>query len=177
MYKYPNTKVHNHDYVIVFDDESGFVKECPNLISTLNNWDMGAMVTGQRLKEGKVPQNHIDTRVGLWDFIMGVYQGSLPWFLLATGSDGYHKLPWSDGYIIQTRIYETDVWKTWLKAVNESGGIYKHRWGDNEIMSLFFMFYAGIPMCDLGLVRYGYLKQDLFRHIQNIAPGVKDNER
>ena len=28
--------------------------------------------------------------------------------------------------------------KNWMKEVNESNGIYKYRWGDNEILSLYY---------------------------------------
>jgi len=176
MYKYPKTKIHEHDYVIVFDDESGFVKEYPDLLSGMTPMAMAAMITGQRLKNGHIPSNHIATRIGLWDFVVEFLE-HLPWYLLATGPDRYHMLPWSDGYVIGTEVYRTCLWDNWVTAVNKSGGIYKYRWGDNEIMSLFAMIFNNLPMYNLRIVEDGYLKQDLFRHIQNIAPGVKDNDR
>ena len=40
-------------------------------------------------------------------------------------------------------MFKTDIWKLWIKEVNESGGIYKYRWGDNEIISLFAHFIQG----------------------------------
>lgn len=175
MYNYPNTKIHNHDFVIVFDDESGFVGDVPHCFlykSLLTG--MAAMITNQRLKHGKVPRNHIDTRVGLQDFV-NKFGGHFYKDLF--GNCYFHELHWSDGYVIETGIFRTILWKTWVNAVNENGGIYKHRWGDNEIYSLFHYLHKGTMMPNIGLVECDYLKQDLFRHIQNIAPGVKDNER
>jgi len=178
MYKYPNTKIHNHDYVIVFDDESGFVKDVDfDPIERMGHNDMSAMITGQRLTDGKPPQNHIDTREGLYDFFMGFCNKHNKYELDFITEDLFHKLDWSDGYIVKTKMYENQLWKTWVAAVNLSAGIYKHRWGDNEVMSLWNLVHEGAPILNLGLVKFGYLKQDLFRKIQNMAPGVKDNTR
>jgi len=174
MYGYPNTKIHEHDYVIVFDDESGFVKEPTCFLHKTKQTGMAAMITGQRLKDGKIPQNHIDTREGFWGFAEGFTRG---WPPIGITGETFHQLCWSDGYVLQTSIYETPLWKMWVEAINENGGIYKHRWGDNELYSLFHYKHARFKMPNIGLVKDGYLKQDLFRHIQSIAPGVKDNDR
>jgi hypothetical protein len=161
MYGYPNTKIHNHDYVICFDDESGFVKDLDfDPIEKIRKRKrlMGAMITGQRLNNGKPPQNHIDTRVGLWqlveDFCKKYAAGQPPW---GYGKEIFHELPWSDGYVINTVIYESALWYWWVLAVNLSSGIYKHRWGDNEIYSLFWMIYQGMPIYNLRIVEDGYL--------------------
>lgn len=186
MYKYPNTKIHNHDYVIVFDDDSGLTKELPfNPIDRMNG-DMAAMITGQRLKDGKPPPNHVDTREGLWDFtkkFLHKYHKYPKCQLLRdllkdkNAEENFHYLPWSDGYVIKTSMYKTALWKRWIHAVNCSGGIYKHRWGDNEIMSLFYMIHNPNPILNLGLVEKGYINQGLFRGMTAYAPGVKNNER
>ena len=89
----------------------------------------------------------------------------------------FHLLPWSDSYVIKTKIYSTDLWKKWSEAVNASGGIYKYRWGDNELMSLFYMIYDDKPMYNLKTVENGYHDQGMFRRLQSTAPGVKDNEK
>ena len=181
MYNYPKTKVHSHDYVIVFDDDSGLTKEIPDPIG---EHEMAAMITGQRLKDGRPPPNHIMTREGLWDFtkkFIHKYRKYPKCQLLRdllrdpNAEENYHYLPWSDGYVIKTSIFKTALWKRWIHAVNCNGGIYKHRWGDNEIMSLFYMIYSPTPIHNLGLVENGCLDQSLFRY--GMAPGVKDNER
>ena len=178
MYKYPNTKIHNHDYVIVFDDESGFVKDVDfDPIERMGYEDMAAMITGQRLKDGEPPQNHIDTREGLWNLFTRFCDKQNKYEFGHITEDILHRFSWSDGYIIKIKMYENYLWKCWLRSVNVSGGIYKHRWGDNEIMSLWYLVHEGRSIPNLGIVENGYLKQDLFRKIQNIAPGVKDNVR
>ncbi len=180
MYGYPNTKIHKHDYVMVFDDESGFVKELDfDPIDKLDGY-MAAMITGQRLKDGKPPQNHIDTRVGLWHLcrqILSDFFVLLPLDLHDRGQKSMHYFEWSDGYVIKTEMLSSVPYRKWKEAIWKNGGIYKYRWGDNELYSLFHYIFKGTPIPNLRIVEDGYLKQDLFRHIQNIAPGVKDNAR
>ena len=38
-------------------------------------------------------------------------------------------------------IFRNQNWKKWWNCVNESGGIYKYRWGDLEIHSLYMRMY------------------------------------
>ena len=177
MYKYPNTKIHEHDYVMVFDDESGFVKELPfNPIDKMQG-DMAAMITGQRLNNGKPPQSHIDTRELLW-LLTSYFSNTNYCFDMNLGEKEFHQLEWSDGYVIDTGLLASSrLWENWIRFINEHGGIYKYRWGDNEIYSLFSYMSTGEPMDNLGIVENGYLQQDLFRKMQNMAPGVKDNTR
>lgn len=189
MYKYPFTKLHKHDYIIVFDDDSGLIKDLPfDPVSVMASRedDMGAMITGQRLNNNLPPRNHIETREGLWDFtrdFLHRYHKTPRCVLLKellvdkNAEQNYHYLPWSDGYVIKTKMYESGLWKRWIHAVNCNGGIYKHRWGDNELMSLFYMIYNPTPIYNLGIVEKGYINQGLFRRIQDMAPGVKDNEK
>jgi len=88
----------------------------------------------------------------------------------------FHFLDWCDTYVINTNTFKTDLWKSWIADVNQHGGIYKHRWGDNEIVSLYsHMIQAEIV--NVGLVENGTYKQDLFRRIQDIAPSVRDSSR
>ena len=70
-------------------------------------------------------------------------------------------------------MFETDVWKLWIKEVNESGGIYKYRWGDNEIISLFAHFIQE-EIFDFKAVEEGHHDLGKFRRLQDTAPSVKD---
>jgi len=190
MYGYPNTKLHEYDYIMVFDDDSGFLKPLPfDPVEVMERQveDMGAYTVGQRgLKDGKITQRYLDTREGLWDFVDKFCKDNFIeprcrdlWNYVFDcekweGGELYHFLDWSDTYVIKTRMYKTDLWAKWIKAVNESGGIYKHRWGDNEIMSLYHMIAYGL-VYNLKIVEDGYFDQGLFRTC--MAPSVKNNER
>ncbi len=189
MFGYPNTLLHNYDYIMTHDDESGYLKELPYDpfdIMIKRPEDMGAYIVGQRLKNGKPHQGHFDTRINLWPFTKAfllnnniIPKSKLLQDLMTypTSEYDFHLLPWSDTYIIKTKIFSTDLWKKWSDAVNNSGGIYKYRWGDNELMSLFYMIYNDKPMYNLKTVENGYYDQGMFRKLQSTAPGVKDNEK
>jgi len=186
MYKYPGTRLHEYDYIMVYDDEAGYEKELPYdpvEILSKRSEDMGALIVGQRLKDGKPHQGHLDTRVGLWEFTKK--------FLLENGIEpksqllknlmidenaekNFHYLPWADTYVIKTKMFEIDLWKKWITAVNENGGVYKYRWGDNEIMSIFYLIYDDKLIYNFKAVEEGYYNQGMFRETDVIAPNVKN---
>ena len=85
----------------------------------------------------------------------------------------FHFLDWCDTYVINTDTFKTSLWREWIDTVNVHGGIYKHRWGDNEIVSL-YAHMTQPEIVNVGLVGDGTYKQDLFRRIQDIAPSVKN---
>lgn len=188
MYGYPNTLLHNYDYVIVYDDESGHVKELPyNPIEVMAGRpeDMGALFYGQKLKDGKPHQGHKDTRIGLWNFMENFFKenGIVPKSQLLKDllkdKDAelhLHYLPWANTYVIKTKMFKTELWKKWIAAVNENGGLYKFRWTDLEIISLFYLIYDDKPIYNFKAIEEGYLDWGLFRNLQNIAPSVKHPE-
>lgn len=188
MYGYENTELHKYDYVITHDDESGYDKDMlVDPVSQLEDMDyfMGAFFVGQRLKSGAPHQGHFDTRVGLWDFTKKFIidnnitpRSSMLKNLLTDEKSDYnfHMLEWCDTYVIKTKMFELELWKKWISAVNESGGIYKYRWGDNEIISL-FCHMVQEEIYNFNLVNTGFHNQGKFRILQDIAPGVKDLNR
>jgi len=188
MYGYLNTHFHKYNCVMMHDDEAGYTRPLavdPFEIMSSRPEVMGAFFVGQRLKNGAPHQGHYDTRLGLWEFTRN--------FLLTnnitpaspqlqellespTAERDFHLLEWCDTYVIKTEMFKSDLWKKWIAAVNENGGIYKYRWGDNEIITLFAYIYDG-NIFDLGLVEDETLDQGMFRHMQDIAPSIKDIQR
>ena len=70
-------------------------------------------------------------------------------------------------------MFKMDLWKLWIKEINDSGGIYKYRWGDNEIISLFAHFIQE-EIYDFKAVEEGYHNLGKYRSLQDIAPNIKD---
>ncbi len=62
------------------------------------------------------------------------------------------------------------------KFLNDSGGVYKYRWGDHELNSLFYFVHYGKRVYDFKTVDEGYHNQSVLRGIQDLAPGVKNLE-
>jgi hypothetical protein len=188
FYGYPNTDLEQYDYIITHDDESGYDKPLyidPTIILQEKSLLFGAFKTGKRFRDGKPHQGHLDTRIGLWnltkEFILEnnitPKNNELNALLNDPNAEqNFHLLDWCDTYVIDTKMFKLDLWSKWISKVNAAGGIYKYRWGDNEIYSLFVnMIQANIY--NLDLVDTGIHNQGKFRHLQDWAPGVKDLNR
>lgn len=185
MFNYPGTKLDKHDYIMVHDDEAGYDSELPyNPFEVMSKRDelLGCFKSGQRLKDGKPHQGHFDCRVGLWkftfDFIKKHNITPKNKKLLSLISDpnaeyNFHFLDWCDTYVLKTKMFETDLWKLWIKEINEFGGIYKYRWGDNEVISLFAHFIQE-EIYDFKAVEKGYHNLGKYRLVQDIAPSIKN---
>ena len=188
-YGYPNTHYEQYDYAMSVDDESGFIKDLPYDpfdIMVNRSEDMGALKVGQRLSNGKPHHGHLGTRVNLWKFTKdfltnnGIVPKSklLQDLMIDDNAEwNFHYLPWADSYIIKLKMFKTELWKKWQNAINEDGGIYKYRWGDNELMSLFYLIYDDKQIYDLKTVDEGYHNQGLYRNMQSFAPSVKNPKR
>ena len=53
--------------------------------------------------------------------------------------------------IYNRKLFETKEWKQYLKEFNDFGGGYKYRWGDCEIISLFYYIHIGDEFYDFKL--------------------------
>lgn len=185
MFEYPNTKFHEHDYVMVHDDEAGYNSELPyNPFEILSEREefLGSFKSGQRLRDGKPHQGHLDTRIGLCELTVNFLKKNnitpknkklLNLLDSDTAESDFHFLDWCDTYVLKTSMFKTDIWKLWIKEVNESGGIYKYRWGDNEIISLFAHFVQE-EIFDFKAVEEGYHDLGKYRRLQDTAPSVQD---
>tara|TARA_A100001388_G_scaffold29422_1_gene18843 strand:- start:1967 stop:2860 length:894 start_codon:yes stop_codon:yes gene_type:complete len=188
MYGYPNTDLENYDFVMTHDDEAGYVKDMKNdpfSIIANSKQLMGAYSVGSRLRYGKPHQGHLDTRYGLWNFTKEfivknkINPKSIQLKKLMNDSNAennFHYIDWCDSYIINTKIFKMDLWVKWLNAVNSNGGVYKYRWGDNEIYSLFCHMIQEKIICT-NTVKDGFHDQGLFRSLQDYAPGVKNSKK
>jgi hypothetical protein len=188
MYGYENTQYDKYDYIMTLDDESGFRKEMvcdPIAIMASREEQMGALhIYDQHVK---LPhQGNFDTRIGLWDFIKSYLSENdivpkskfLQDLLLDEDADSnFHYYPIAYSYVMGVEFLQSPEWKHWLKAVNDNGGIYKYRWGDNDIYSLGHLIHYEHPICDFKIVNDGYHESGMFKRRQAIAPGVKDTAR
>ena len=187
-YGYPNTEFEKYDYTMSVDDESMFVREMPyDPFEIMSNRPemMGALKIYDQTKK-LAHQGNFDTRVNLWKFIQAYikHYDFIPKskFVqeLLTDPDSeknFHFYPIADSYVVKVSLFETPEWKQWIGAVNQYGGIYKYRWGDNDINSWFYLLHQGDHIYDLKTVEEGYHNQGALRHLCDYAPGVKDLEK
>lgn len=185
LYKYPGTDLHTHDYIMSMDDEALFTKEVPydffEVIKSREELAGALKVT--RAIEKPPKQGNFDCRVGLWDHVknyINAYnitpKGDFIRDLLLDpdAPTKFHNFTYADSYVFKTELFTTPEWRQWNKALNESGGVYKYRWGDHEMNSLFFQIHHGYVVYDFKTVDEGYHDQGGLRHIQPLAPSVKD---
>lgn len=186
IYGYQNTKIHKFDYLRVYDDECGYNKKAPfepaKFISE-KNIEFAAHFYQKRLKNGAPHSGHIATRTKLFDFLKfyleknNIVPRSKELFECIKSENpewNFHYLKWADTYIIKTSVFKSKEWKNWIDAVNLNGGVYKYRWGDNEIYTLFGLMNYEYGVYDLGFVEKGIHHQSKFRKLQDIAPSIKN---
>lgn len=187
LFEYPNTEFHKYDYMLSIDDESLFLKEVPydffDVISAAKSSAGVIKLTDPKTK--RLHQGVLDTRVGMVDFVVNyINENNLSpkcefiENLLSNEENReeyFHRnLFVGDSWVFETSLFRTDEWKKWNKAVNESGGIYKYRWGDCELNVLFLMIHYGELPYDFKTVDDGYHDQGGLRHIQDLAPSIRD---
>lgn len=188
LYMYPNTKLHEHEYILSVDDESVFLKEVPydffEELSKMENEMAGAIkVTYPHIK--KPHQGNFQTRIGMMqhviDYVNTFKINSDSEFIknIAANKDEkyfHENFIYSDSYIFKVKLFKTEEWKQWNTFLNNSGGVYKFRWGDHELNSLFYQIHFGRHVYDFKTVDQGYHNQSALRGIQDLAPGVKNLE-
>ena len=185
IYGYQNTELDNYDFIMTHDDESGYTKMMdydPFDIIAESGSLFGAYSFGQRLNNGKPHQGHLDTRIGLYKFtknfmdnhkIIPKSESLIKIMKCPNPEERFHYLDWADTYVVNTEIFKSESWLLWINAVNKSGGIYKYRWGDNEIYSLYAHIFIG-TIYNLKTVDDGYHNQGMFRGLCDLAPNVKN---
>ena len=189
LYGYEGTKIHNYDYVRVYDDEAGYLQPVPFEPASHieeKGVEFAAHFFEQRLKNGKPHAGHYATRTKLYEFLVSYLESNnitpkskdlYDCLKHPNAEEQFHYLKWADTYVIKTSVFETTAWKKWIAAVNQSGGVYKYRWGDNEIYTLFGMMQFEYGVYDLGFVKDGIHHQSKFRGLQDVAPNIKHLDR
>ena len=185
MYEYPGTDLHTHDYMMSIDDESLFTKEVPydffEVIKSRGEWAGALKVT--RVADKPPKQGNFDCRVGLWEHLKNYMtthnitpkaQFLQDLLVDPNAETNFHNFTYADSYVFKTELFRTPEWIQWNTALNASGGIYKYRWGDHILNSLFFLIHYGYTVYDFKTVDEGYHDQGGLRHIEDYAPSVKD---
>tara|TARA_R110002074_G_scaffold110272_1_gene237292 strand:+ start:6915 stop:7817 length:903 start_codon:yes stop_codon:yes gene_type:complete len=187
LYGYPNTEFDKYDYILSVDDESLFLKEVPyNFFEVISKQDSiaGAIkLTDPSIKP--LHQGVFDTRTGILDFVKNYikkYDVEIKSEFIAnlfTETEEYfhQNLIVADSWIFKTKMFKTPEWEQWTTEINNSGGVYKGRWGDTEMNVLFMLIHYGYLPYDFKTVDEGYHDQGGLRHIQNYAPSIRDINR
>lgn len=195
FYNYPRTEYQKYEIAFNFDDDSLWIKDFDiSNIDTLIKSESHILC----FNSYKYDVNHRskDVRIGLCGLVKHYCNkyNIIPakkWIKELLQIDNKKKsedffqinLVCYDTNITKLEIFKTENHKNWMKEVNESNGIYKHRWGDNEILSLFYDIHYEEEVLQVNYIKIGagvkvdYIDPGGLRHITDYAPGVKNNTK
>ena len=148
-----------YKYTMRIDDDSWFKKKIDfNLFEILNNYPMATAYTWNYVNE-----NVINTREKLWDFYLDYIKKkkitpkniSLRTAVEQNDEQKMHKLLWSAGNcnLYNIELFKKNNWEEYIKAVNDSNGQFKYRWGDIEVIGLFIYTFFENPLYDFDLIK------------------------
>ena len=156
-----NQNLKKYDHLMKIDDDSGFIKKINfDLFDVLNKYPSASGYTWNTFE-----YSHKETRIGLWEF----YKDYLKQFgyspknnllkdaVLRNDENLMHKINWSSGNLNLFNINKIsqEPWEEYQQYVNESNGIYKNRWGDIEITTLFLYTHFEEPIFNFDLRNKG----------------------
>ena len=79
----------------------------------------------------------------------------------------------TDFNIYDLNTFKNNNWGNWSNHINRSGGIYKYRWGENELITLFIRTHYDTPIKDLNLWTNYYDPKGADYHY---APSIKGSK-
>jgi hypothetical protein len=129
--------VAQYDYGLKMDDDTFFVKKVPNdiLLEASKNGYVYSPSDTMSFNRERARQ----TQVGIRD----LFKEYLSEENLVPVSDSIDETgEWNgdgpyDPTVWDFRIFRDEKWDVWWRKVDESGGMYKYRWGDLEVHTLF----------------------------------------
>ena len=166
-----------YTYLIRIDDDSWFKKKVDfNFFTRLKE---NNKLCGTGYSWNYVHHRVLDTRIGFFQWVkyyvkkynIQVKNSKLQKYLLENENDiidgrrchlGFQSLPYLCGNfnIYDRKMFDLKEWKQYLKEFNDFGGGFKFRWGDCEVISLFYYIHIGETFLDLDLKNKGiYLNQ------------------
>lgn len=175
-------ELRKYKYLMRFDDDSWFKKEFPfNLFEEYRKHKNIFCITGYNMcPPEKLGQNNIDTREMLFKFFkyyvdsrnIDVKNKRMKKIIQENNELEFHKSEWKcDLNVWETSVFKTQEWKDWITAVRDYGGIFKHRWGDIEIQTIFSWMYYENGIIDLDLKRKDFYDSHLPEYSE--APRTK----
>jgi len=196
-YYYPGTHLNKYDYCFHFDDETLFTKDVTeDFFQTLRNKNrlIGSLNTSYYPETG-AKQRVLDTTENLFEFCnyyiekYTIQKQETRAFKALLNKDNFYKDYFlvTDSQVYDTKFFQQYEWMRWITEINIHGGIYAHRWGDHELNGLFHAIHSDeeyLSICNINRNDVGApvpnslgIECSALRHIQSIAPGVKNNDR
>ncbi|MDP2947110.1 MAG: hypothetical protein Q8N88_03265 [Nanoarchaeota archaeon] len=131
-----------YDYVLKMDDDTFIIKPIDfDIFSFMRD---GNYKFGPFANKSYDYKNSLDCEIGFREFVKKYIKENniIPASKTALDKDGN----WDNVGILDPTIWDLDIfrnrnWDNWWNYINNSGGIYKYRWGDQEIHILYTRMY------------------------------------
>ena len=155
--------ISNYKYALQFDDDSWFNENFP--ISEYIRKDIFSKSFATSHTFSADTPNRVQTRYKFFSVVkqfLKLYNIEPVNKLLKKAVDEcsedlYHSLRWSSCNFNLYRMQDflTSQWREWITFVKESDGIFKYRWGDQEIIGTYFYIYNQDPFLDWNIYSRG----------------------
>lgn len=191
FYEYPKTEYYKFDIAMNFDDDSLWIKDF-NISFIENLIKSESVIMSFNCYKYDVNHRSRGVRIGLCSLVCDYCKK----YNIVPKKDWIKKLlnivdtkeredyfqtnlTCYDTNITKLEIYNCDEHKNWMNEVNNSNGIYKYRWGDNEILSLYHDIHYDTDVLLIGNIKTAaglttdYIDPGGLRNITDYAPSVK----
>ena len=195
FYHYPNTNYKKFDIAFNFDDDTLWINDIDiNMFESFINSD--SVIMSFNVYNYDLHHRSRNVRIGLYELIKSYCKkyNVIPkhkWLInmLEISDEKKAKdyfqsnITCYDTNVIKLEIFKKNEYLNWMKEVNDSNGIYKYRWGDNEIISLFHDLHFDCNVMNVHEIKkqaggkQHYMDPGGLRHITNMAPSVKHNKQ
>ena len=136
------------DYLIRIDDDSFFKSDLINTEHFINELIDKNSQFGSAHFWNHVGENTLQTRENLFSFTKGFIEKNnievknkiLQDSIKNNNEHKFHALKWSAGNfnLYKNSLFKEELWLKWIEEINSKGLIYKHRWGDQEVIGLYY---------------------------------------
>ena len=166
------------DYLMRIDDDSWF--KAPIEFDLFQELDMKNKLCGSAYTWNHHHHRVLDTRINFYSWIQQHCKKyniipknkKLEEYLKEGENDiidgrkcnkNFHSMNYLCGNcnIYNMKMFQTNEWKEYLSEFNKLGGGYRYRWGDCEIMTMFYYLHLGEEFVDLNLQDKGLYKKQL----------------
>lgn len=151
--------INNYDISVQFDDDIFFLKKI--------DFDY-SLFMADNLKQIVTSHTHIDNIIKRRETKIGLFEATRNYCnnkkikpkhkLLAKAIQDddinlFHKLAWTSCSfnIYKMSIFHNNEWQEWISYIKDSGSIFTHRWGDQEIIGTYAYIYFEDPILNLNL--------------------------